>query len=49
LTAVWGGGAKPPGAATGHLDDFGQGGSGANSLIHHGIIRGIDIFLLISE
>jgi hypothetical protein len=49
MMATWGGGANPPGAATGNLDDFGQGGAGTNSLIRHDIIRRIDIFLPISE
>jgi hypothetical protein len=49
MTATWGGGANSPVAATGNLDDFGQGGAGTNSLIRHDIIRGIDILLLISE
>ena len=49
MAATWGGGANSPVAATGNLDDFSKGCAGTNSLIRHDIIRGIDIFLPISE
>jgi hypothetical protein len=39
MTATWGGGANSPVAATGNLDDFGQGRSAINSLIRHDILK----------
>ena len=43
-----GDGANAPVAPTDNLDDLGQSGYPLNSMIHHGIIRTINILLLIS-